>query len=141
MTRVFRDDLRNRLIRDRLPFSTLELLVLDTAPSFALVTLFSSLAILVSHQAGLFSAHPLPGVSLLGGLLLGVAMNTLLVLCASLEGLRLRRTRRPLSYEAAVIACIVVMAAASLAHSFLLVLAVACLCVLGLISLVHFSEE
>ena len=40
-TRAFRDDARNRLVRDRLPFGVLELLAFDTLPAFAATTLLA----------------------------------------------------------------------------------------------------
>lgn len=132
MTRAFRDDIRNKMIRTSLPVNTMRLLVYDTAPSFVVASLISILVIVLSQQVS---------QGLLGGLILSVAINAVLVLCASFDGLRLSTTKRGLSYEAAVIVCILVMLLASFTGIPVLIVAVAYLCVLALAALVTFSEE
>ena len=54
-TRAFRDDARNRLVRDRLPFGVLELLAFDTLPAFAATTAASLLC------CGLDAVRLVPG--------------------------------------------------------------------------------
>lgn len=78
-TRAFRDDLRNRLVRDRLPFGVLELLVFDTLPAFVLTTV---LACAVAAVAAPASASPLAAAAL------AALLNAALLLSCGLDAVR-----------------------------------------------------
>lgn len=80
VTRAFRDDMRVRLVRDRLPFSTVELLACDSLPAYIVVAAVSSVVI-----AGLAPA----GVPLVPGIALGMLINAALVLSRGLDAIRL----------------------------------------------------
>ena len=89
-TRAFRDDMRNRLVRDRLPFGALDLLVFDTLPAFALVT---AVACAVSAVAA-----P-TGASLLAAVALAVLLSAASLLCCGLDAVRLFPGGPRLCYE------------------------------------------
>ncbi len=79
-TRAFRDDVHNRLVRDRLPFSVLGLLVFDALPAFALTALVSCVA----------TAALVPtGASLPAALALAVLVNAATMLSCGLDAVRL----------------------------------------------------
>lgn len=105
MSRVFRDDIRNRLIRDRLPFGVLELLVFDSLPAFALST---ALACAVCALVA-----PL-GVPVLGVVMLAVVVNACTLFTCGLDAIRLNpRGPRP-CYEYGAIAMVLVAFSLSL---------------------------
>lgn len=76
MTRVFRDDVRNRLIRDRLPFGSLELLVLNTLPTLVIVSMLSLATTVLMVCAGAMSVWGIP---------LALLLNIALVLSSGLD--------------------------------------------------------
>lgn len=84
MTRTFRDDIRNRMIRGYLPFSSLKLLLCDALPSFIVVSLISVIAI---------AALQLTGHLMAWCLVLSLLINAVFVFCASLDGLKLPTAR------------------------------------------------
>ena len=96
-TRAFRDDMRNRLVRDRLPFGVLELLVLDTLPAFALVAVVACAVSAIAAPAG---ASPLAAVAL--ALLLSAAF----LLCCGLDAVRLFPSGPRLCYEYGALALV-----------------------------------
>ncbi len=89
-TRAFRDDMGNRLVRDRLPFGALELLVFDSLPAFALTTLVACAVSVALAPA----AVPLPAV-----LALVVLLNVGPLLCCGLDAVRLGPRGPRLCYE------------------------------------------
>lgn len=80
VTQAFRDDMRVRLVRDRLPFDTLGLLVLDSLPAFALTSVVSCVVV---------AFMPLVGISLALGMVLAVLINAALSLSCGLDAIRL----------------------------------------------------
>lgn len=78
-TRAFRDDLRNRLVRDRLPFGVLELLAFDTLPAFVLTTVLACAVAAVAAPAG---ASPLAAAAL------AALLNAALLLSCGLDAVR-----------------------------------------------------
>lgn len=98
-TRAFRDDMRVRLVRDRLPFGTLELLVFDSFPAFILVNVVSSVMVVLT-----LPAH----ISLAMGLLGAVLINAAVTLSCGLDAISLfRGGPRPI-YEIGVIVLVAV---------------------------------
>lgn len=89
-TRAFRDDMRNRLVRDRLPFGVLELLVFDSLPAFILTTAIACIVVAVAPPAG---------VSLLAAVTLAVLVNAASLLCCGLDAVRLFVGGPRLCYE------------------------------------------
>lgn len=79
-SRAFRDDMRVRLVRDQLPFSVFELLVLDSLPAFALVAVLTCAVVPFAVP---------PGVPLAAALALGVVTNAATLLCAGLDAVRM----------------------------------------------------
>ena len=104
-TRAFRDDARNRLVRDRLPFGVLELLAFDTLPAFAATTLLACGAV----------AATLPGgTSLPLALALAVLVGAASLLCCGLDAVRLFPGGPRLCYEYGALALVGVGFALSL---------------------------
>lgn len=97
LSRVFRDDVRNRLIRERLPFGALELLVFDSLPAFVLTTaLACAVCALVAP----------PGVPAVGAAALAVVINGCTLFTCGLDAVRLTpRGPRP-CYEYGAIAMV-----------------------------------
>ncbi len=112
-TQAFRDDLRVRLVRDRLPFNTLELLVFDSLVPFAIVCAVSCVSVALSLPAGF---------PLAVGLALAVLLNAALFLSCGLDAVRLFPGGPRPSYEMGAIALVVVTALFSLAGFPLLTL-------------------
>ena len=81
LSRAFFDDVRNRLVRDRLPFGTLELLAFDSLPAFALTTALAC--------ASCALALP-PGTPVLGAWALAVAVNACSLASCALDAVRPR---------------------------------------------------
>jgi hypothetical protein len=132
MSRLFRDDTRNKMVRSKLPFNTLQLLIFDLLPSFIVVCLVSFVAITL-----LWGAHPwLPWF-----MLYSVLINIMLALCVALNGLRLPFSQRTLSYELSILVCIFVLFLTTLVGMHLVVAAGIILCILGLASFAYSSEE
>ncbi|WP_139652627.1 hypothetical protein [Raoultibacter phocaeensis] len=107
-TRAFGDDIRVRLVRDRLPFNALELLVFDTLPSFALVAAISTGAIV------LFA--PYMQVSVLWAVVLGLVLSASYVLARGFDAIRLPLTGRTIDYEVgalALVSCLGIVASFS----------------------------
>ncbi|MEA5019564.1 MAG: hypothetical protein VB027_04270 [Gordonibacter sp.] len=103
-TQAFRDDTRVRLIRDRLPFGVLELLILDSLPAFLLVNMVSIIAVVFM---------PLPGISLLAALVLVVLINAGIFLSCGLDAIRLFPGGPRPCYEMGAFALVAVVAACS----------------------------
>ena len=104
-TRAFRDDLRIRLVRDRLPFGALELLVLDTLPAFVLTT---SIACAVAAVAAPAGASPVAAAAL------AALVSAASLLCCGLDAVRLFPGGPRLCYEYGAIALVGVGFALSL---------------------------
>ena len=104
-TRAFRDDARNRLVRDRLPFGVLELLAFDTLPAFAATTLLA---------CGAVAAMIPIGTSLPLALALAVLVGAASLLCCGLDAVRLFPGGPRLCYEYGALALVGVGFALSL---------------------------
>lgn len=105
MSRVFRDDMRNRLVRDRLPFGALELLAFDSLPAFILTT------VLACAVCALIAP---PSVLAFAGVALAVVVNVCTLFACGLDAVRLNpRGPRP-CYEYGAIAMVLVAFSASL---------------------------
>lgn len=113
-TRAFRDDMRVRLVRDRLPFGTLELLVFDSLPAFALVSVVSCVMVVFSVPAG---------VPVVVGLACAVLINAAVVLSCGLDAVSLYRGGPRPIYEIGAIVLVVVAGVLSFAGLPWLVLA------------------
>lgn len=126
-TRAFRDDVRVRLVRDRLPFGTLALLMLDSLPAFAVVSLLSCAVVPFVVPAG---------TSVAAALALALALNAATLLSCGLDAVRLHAGGvRPWS-EGALIALVAVCSALSFANAPWLTVAGAtavCLVVAGMV--------
>ncbi len=132
MTRVFRDDVRVRMVRDMLPFSTLKLLVLDSLPAFIAVVLTSLIVVTV-----FWWARP----ELFWSLLFSVLIHTLLALCSALENLKQAHSSKHLNSELAVVVCVLMLFLVSLVHAPLLSAFALGIGILALVSLIRFSKE
>ena len=104
LSRVFRDDQRNRLIRNQIPYSTLSLLLVDSLPAYVLTCLTSATV--------LFFLIPF-GDTFIAACLLILLINGALVICAGLDSVRLSWRRYRLNYELGLAAIILVMGAMS----------------------------
>lgn len=87
-SRVFRDDMRVRLVREQLPFGVLELLVLDSLPAFVLMSALTCVVVPFVVPAG---------APLAAALALGVLVNAATLLCAGLDAVRSLKGMRPWS--------------------------------------------
>ena len=96
-TRAFRDDMRNRLVRDRLPFGVLELLVFDALPAFVLTTAIACIVVAVASPAG---ASPLAAVAL------AVLVSATSLLSCGLDAVRLFPGGPRLCYEYGALALV-----------------------------------
>lgn len=108
LTRVFREDCRCRLVRPLLPFSRLELLLLDSAPALA-VTLAASAAAALAASAAT-GADALPAV------LLAWSLDAALLLSAGLDdpSRRVRAGRLLVTGYAGAVLALLVTSLASL---------------------------
>lgn len=95
--RAFRDDVRNRLVRDRLPFGLLDLLVFDTLPAFALTTVVACSVAAVAAPSG---------ASLLAAVALAAILNAAQLLCCGLDAVRLFPGGPRLCYEYGALALV-----------------------------------
>lgn len=107
-TRAFRDDLRVRLVRDRLPFGTLSLLALDSLPGLAVSSAVSCAVVALVLPAGF---------PLAAGLVLAVLVNAAAVLCCGLDAVRLFPGGPQPFYEAGALVLVAATGALSLAGS------------------------
>ena len=107
-TRAFRDDLRVRLVRDRLPFGTLSLLALDSLPGLAVSRAVSCAVVALVLPAGF---------PLAAGLVLAVLVNAAAVLCCGLDAVRLFPGGPQPFYEAGALVLVAATGALSLAGS------------------------
>lgn len=126
-TRVFRDDMRIRLVRDQLPYSTLELLALDSLPAFAVLTLLSCVSLPFMLPAG---------APIAAAMLLAVFINAAVLLSCGLNAIRLFHDGPRPWGEGGMIALVAVTAALSFAGSPLLLVggaALVCLAIAGII--------
>ena len=131
MTRTFREDTRNKMIRYSLPFSTLRILICNAALPFAVVSLVSLIAIVITQ----FTNPLLPWC-----LFLSLLINGAFVLCASLEGQSLSKTQRPLGYELAAVVIVLALFLISFVGSPFLTLLVLCACIFALVSVLRACE-
>lgn len=114
LSRVFRDDERNRLVRDRLPFGVLELLVFDSLPAFVVTTLI----------AGIVCVLVVPtGVSVLAAVALAAVVNSCTLFACGLDAVRLFPGGPRPCYEFGAIAMVAVAFALSLFAPWLAVAA------------------
>lgn len=132
VTRVFRDDIRVRLVRDRLPYRTLELLVFDSLPTFILSSVVSCVAVAIA----LPSTAPL-----VAGLALAVLMNAALTLSCGLDAIRLYPGGPRPFYEVGALVLAGVTALLSLTGSPLLLVASAALVCAALAAVIHSGTE
>lgn len=107
-TRAFRDDLRVRLVRDRLPFGTLSLLAPDSLPGLAVSSAVSCAVVALVLPAGF---------PLAAGLVLAVFVNAAAVLCCGLDAVRLFPGGPQPFYEAGALVLVAATGALSLAGS------------------------
>lgn len=131
-TRAFRDDLRVRLVRDRLPFGTLSLLVLDSLPGFAAASAVSCAVVALALPAGF---------PLAAGLALAVLVNAAAVLCCGLDAVSLFPGGPRPSYEAGALVLVAATGALSLAGLPPLTVAGAAAACVGVAAVVHGGAE
>lgn len=131
-TRVFRDDLRVRLVRDRLPFGTLSLLVLDSLPGFAAASAVSCVVVALALSAGF---------PLAAGLALAVLVNAAAVLCCGLDAVSLFPGGPRPFYEAGAFVLVAATGALSLAGLPSLTVAGAAAACVGVAAVVHGGAE
>ncbi len=132
MARPFNADMKNIAVRNRLPFSTTKIFMLEIMPSFLLVSLIS-LAVTTLMWSGL---EILPWL-----LIYSVLLNIILVLCAALDGLKMVGLQRAYSYELTLIVSILVLFIVSLAGSLLITLAGLIFCIITLVLLMQSSAN
>lgn len=132
-TRAFGDDMRIRLVRDRLPFGVLELLVFDTIPAFVVVTAVS-LATIVPLAV-------YTGVPLVWALVLGVALNVLYVLMRGFDAVRFPLTGRCIEYEAGASVAAVCLMLVSFSGSFGVLAGAVVLACVVCAAIVHYGTE
>jgi len=132
MTRTFRDDTQNKMIRNSLPFSTFRILLCDVMPAFCVVSLTSFIVIVTTQVSNPY----LPWF-----LIISLLTNGVFALCASLEGLRLSGTQRPMSYELAAFVCALILFVVSFVGSPVLVSLALCVCIFALVSVLRVCEE
>ena len=131
-TRAFRDDMRNRLVRDRLPFGTLSLLVFDSLPAFVLTTVLACAACALAAPPGM---PPLAAVGL------AVLVNACTLAACGLDAVRLYAHGPRLCYEYGALALVAVVFVMSLfASPAAVAVALAFLCA-ALAALVRFGAE
>lgn len=130
--RTFQDDVRNRLVRDRLPFGALELLVFDTLPAFVLTT---AVACAVAAMAAPAGAPPLAAVGL------AVVLNVAQLLCCGFDAVRLFPGGPRLCYEYGALALVAVGFALSLFAPMPVVAAGLALFAAAVALLVRFGTE
>ena len=99
--------MRVRLVRDRLPFGTLELLALDTLPAFAVVSALS---------CATMALVPLAGAPLGASLALAVLINACVLVSCGLEAVRLYPGGPRPWKEAGMIALVTVTGVLALFH-------------------------
>ena len=131
-TRAFRDDLRVRLVRDRLPFGTLSLLVLDSLPGFAAASAVSCAVVALALPAGF---------PLAAGLALAVLVNAAAVLCCGLDAVSLFPGGPRPFYEAGALVLVAATGALSLAGLPSLTVAGAAAACVGMAAVVHGGAE
>lgn len=109
MSRVFRDDMRNRLVRDRLPFGALELLAFDSLPAFILTTMLACVVCALIAP---------PGVPAFAGVALAVVVNACTLFACGLDAVRLNPRGPHPCYEYGAIAMVLVAFSISLIASW-----------------------
>lgn len=123
VSRAFRDDLRVRVVRRRLPFSAFELLVFDSLPALALVLLLSAAA------AGACAPLAVPHAPSLAVVALAVLVALALFFCCGLDATPSPFGSGFVGYEAGAALFGLVVGLASLAGDPSLTLGVAvCAC-------------
>lgn len=130
-TRAFRDDMRNRLVRDRLPFGTLELLALDGLPAFALTSALGCVSL----------AFLMPGASPVLVVASAVLVNACSMLSCGLDAVRLFPRGPRACYEYGAILLAGVSFALSLFAPLWAVLAAVALACAGIAAVVHRGPE
>lgn len=132
VTRAFRDDMRVRLVRDRLPFGTLALLALDSLPGFAVACAVSCTVVALVLPAGF---------PLAVGLALAVLVDAAAVLCCGLDAVRLFPGGPRPFYEAGALVLVAATGVLSLPGSPLLAVAGAAAVCVGVAAVVHGGAE
>lgn len=127
LTRVFQDDCRVRLVRDRLAFGTLQLLMLDSLPALALAALAS---------AAVAAALPLPPDELAWCLSTSLLLDATAVLCGGLDAVPARGRWKP-SFELELVFILMLAGSLSLAASPALLVAVLLASALALAALLR----
>lgn len=131
-TRTFRDDMRNRLVRDQLPFGVLELLAFDSLPAFAFTTLLACAVVAVALPAG---------ASLPAALALAALVNAGSLLSCGLDAVRVYSGGPRLCYEYGAIALVGASFALALFAPVSAIVAGLALGVAALAAAVHFGRE
>ena len=131
-TRTFRDDVRNRLVRDRLPFGVLELLAFDTLPAFVFTTAIA---------CGVVVAAAPSGVPLAAAFGLAALVSAGSLLCCGLDAIRLFPGGPRLCYEYGAITLVGVAFLLSLFASLPVALAGLALACAAFAALVRFGAE
>jgi hypothetical protein len=117
LTRVFRDDLQHPTIRRALPFDTLTLLLLDSAPATVLAAALS-IAVITVFQP--------PGGDAVGEVALAVLLTVLAVLCRGIGLLEHSWTSRTVSFQSSMLLSLgLIVASALLGGVWLAVIAAA----------------
>lgn len=128
VTRAFRDDLHVPLVRDRLPFGHVELLVCDSLPAYVVVALVSSAVI----------AGMLPfGIPLIPGIALGLLINVAFTASRGFDAIRLYPGGPRPCFEMGAAAFIAVVGGVAFAASPLAIVAfaaAACAALVGVVS-------
>ena len=131
-TRAFKDDMRNRLVRDRLPFGALSLLVFDSLPAFVLTTVLACAACALAAPPGM---PPLAAVGL------AVLVNACTLAACGLDAVRLYAHGPRLCYEYGALALVAVAFVLSLFASPAAVAAALAVLCAALAALVRFGVE
>ena len=131
-TRAFRDDMRNRLVRDRLPFGTLSLLVFDSLPAFVLTTVLACAACVLAAP---------PGMPLLAAVGLAILVNACTLAACGLDAVRLYAHGPRLCYEYGALVLVAVAFVLSLFASPAAVAAALAVLCAALAALVRFGAE
>lgn len=108
LTRVFRDDLQCPSLRRVLPFDTLSMLLLDSAPALFIAVVLSVTGVILVHRSG---------EDLLAGVVLAALINVIAVLCRCIGMLDYPRARRAISSELSMLIALAVIMVVGLTGS------------------------
>lgn len=126
LVRVFRDDMRNHMMRDHIPFTATALLFMDSLPALLLTTAISVVVIILLP---LGSSMPL-------AILLAVLLNIAMVTCGGLGSVVFTANAHRISFEFSVLLLLAMLGiSASFGSSLLVVSAAAVASLLFLVLL------